>query len=334
MGDHRLVLARRRSVSAAVIVDVAGAIKGGAARFKIELDRYLARTGRDDVKVIGASRRVDPTWLLQREAFRCGGGRRVALNNVSFVSPGGERWTLLGNALHFLIEGEASRLDQSVRISARREGVVVRLAARRADVLIAPSTTLAERVISVMPTLRSRIVVRPHPVSADSIPSMPREPTILCPVLFSPYKRMPDRLMDLLAVLDEHGDPSVRLRVTADRTEMPRNMMQHPRLELVGRLNHRDLRTLWGRSRAIYFPTSLESFGYPLAEARVNGQPVIAQDTVQSREIAGQALCGFTLGDAASLHRATRLALTKEVEPDPALFDPDSYFNWLFGLPQ
>ena len=43
---------------------------------------------------------------------------------------------------------------------------------------------------------------------------------------------------------------------------------------------------LWSRCRAVYFPTGLESFGCPLAEARVNGVPVIARDTPQNREIA------------------------------------------------
>ena len=86
-----------------VTVDVAGAWMGGAARYAAELRSYLDRTGRKDVKVIGTDQRVTPAWLLRREVSRPGGGRRVAVNNVSFVSPGGPRWTLLRNALHFLL---------------------------------------------------------------------------------------------------------------------------------------------------------------------------------------------------------------------------------------
>ena len=73
----------------AVIVDAAGGQIGGAARFKVELHRYLARTGRQDVHIIGAERQVDPAWLLRREVARPTSSRRIALNNVSFVSPGG-----------------------------------------------------------------------------------------------------------------------------------------------------------------------------------------------------------------------------------------------------
>ena len=43
---------------AAVTVDAAGAKMGGAARYLTELYGYLARTGREDVKIIGSRRRV------------------------------------------------------------------------------------------------------------------------------------------------------------------------------------------------------------------------------------------------------------------------------------
>ena len=104
-----------------VTVDIAGAQMGGSARYAAELRGYLARTGRQDVQVIGAGRHVNPAWLLRRETVRPKSGRRVAVNNVSFVSPGGQRWTLLRNALHFLSDDEAARLDPALRNSVRRE---------------------------------------------------------------------------------------------------------------------------------------------------------------------------------------------------------------------
>jgi glycosyltransferase involved in cell wall biosynthesis len=171
-------------------------------------------------------------------------------------------------------------------------------------------------------------------VSADSIPDLPRDPAILCPILFSPYKQMADRLSELLAATDAGASPAVRLRVTADPAELPPDLACHPRVEVVGRLTNQSLRELWGRSRAIYFPTGIESFGYPLAEARASGRPVIARDTEQNREIAGAALCGFTLGDDESLLRAVTRALTTDVAPDPGPFDPDAYFGWLLGSPR
>jgi len=316
-----------------VTVDVAGALMGGAARYLDELYRYLSRTGREDVQVIGAKRFVRAKWLVQRELVRPARDRRVALNNVSFVGPGSERWTLLGNALHFLTESEDSRLDPSIASINRRKAAVVRMAARRSDVLVVPCSAMAERVIWILPCVRNRLVVRMHPTSASTVPSLPGDNSILCPVIFRPYRQMVERLTELVAAIEGHIDSSIRVRVTADATELPASLAANPRIELVGQLDLPDLQPLWARSRAIYFPPGLESFGYPLAEARVIGRPIIARDTTQSREIAGPALCGFTLGEADSLRHATELALAADVTPDPQPFDPDSYFNWILGPP-
>ena len=193
---------------------------------------------------------------------------------------------------------------------------------------------MAERVTRILPGLQKRIVVRPHPVSADSIPTIQPDRVILCPVLFSAYKGMVGRIEEWLAATDDHIDPSFHLVVTANKAEVPESLAGNPRLELAGRIDHSDLRRLWARARAIYYPTRIESFGYPLAEARVNGQPVIALDTPLNREVAGPALCAFMSGDTASLRQATELALTSGIKPDPAPFDPDAYFSWLLGPPQ
>jgi glycosyltransferase involved in cell wall biosynthesis len=315
----------------AVLVDVAGGPMGGAARFRDELYLYLTRTGRKDVKVIGSERRVDPTWLLHREALGSVRVRRVSLNNVGFVAPGGERWTLLGNALHFLNDDEVSHLDPSLRTIARHQAPIVRLAARRSDVLIAPCSAMADRVTRVLPSVKKRLVVRMHPVSTGPIPSRPHGKLILCPVIFSPYKHMAERLTEWVEAVDKHIDPEVRLVVTASPSEVPDSLAGSPRIEFVGQLQHAKLVELWADSRAIYFPTGLESFGFPMAEARVSGWPVIARDTAQNREIAGQAHCAFTVGDENSLRQATELAMTANVSPDPAPFDPDAYFDWMLG---
>jgi hypothetical protein len=318
-------------VTGPVVVDVAGGPMGGAARYRAEVYRYLDRIGRDDVMVIGDDRQVSPAWLVRREATRGGGTRRVALNNVSFVGAGAERWTLVANPWDFMTAEEASRLAPSARATIRRRAAVVRLAARRSDVIVAPCTDMAERIGRAIPSLRGRVVVRMHPVSADSVQAAPRQPVILCPVLFSPYKRMASRVGDWLSATREHISPNVRLLVTANRSEVPQEIADDRRVELVGRLEHSELCRLWALSQAIYFPTSTESFGYPLAEARVNGQAVIALDTPQNREIAGSALCPFRPDDPESLRLATQQALSADVAPDPGPFDPDAYFNWLLG---
>jgi glycosyltransferase involved in cell wall biosynthesis len=319
--------------AATVVVDAAGARMGGAARYLDELRGYLERSRRGDVRVIGAGRGLGPAWLLRREASAAvaRARRRVALNNVAFCGPGGERRTLLHNALHFLSAAEEAELDTGLLARAQRQAAIVRLAARRSDVLIVPSTAMADRVRLAMPGVSDRVVVRPHPVSAHPAPATQAEPAIVCPVLFAPYKHMPQRLRELLAALDTHQDPQVRAWVTAEAGEVPADLAAHPRVDLLGRRGPQEAAALVGRARAVYFPGGLESFGYPLAEARASGRPVIARDTTQNQEIAGAALCGYTPGDPASLELAVKTALAATVTPDSGPFDPHAYFDWLLG---
>lgn len=314
-----------------VTIDMAGGRLGGAGRYRGELSGYLARRARHDVKVIGTRRHLGPAWLAAREATAVRRSRRIALNNVGFLTPGGERWTLLTNALHFATGAELAALDPGLRAAMARQAVLVRRAARRSDVLVAPCTAMAERIAAVLPDVADRLVVRMHPVSVLPASRRPGSTLILCPVLFAPYKGMAERIAEWHAAVDNVLDDSVRMIVTAHPSDVPASLAASPRLHFVGRLTVSQVRDLWPRSQAIYFPTSLESFGCPLAEARVNGYPVIAGDTPQNREIAGTALRGYTAGDADSLRSATVAALTASVPPDPAPFDPDAYFDWMLG---
>jgi glycosyltransferase involved in cell wall biosynthesis len=317
-----------------ITVDAAGGQVGGAARLRSEFYNYLSRAGREEVRVIGKARQVSVAWLIRREMAAPRSGRHIALNNVTFVASGSERWTLLRNPLDFLTEHEESELDPAVRMATRRRAPVVHATARRAHVLVVPSSAMAERVSRVLPAMQDRIIVRHHPVSAASVPRNVRAPVILCPVLFSPYKRMTERLAELLLAMDRVLDPSVRLIITAREADVPESLASNPRTMLVGELHHDDLRELWASSRAIYFPPGIESFGYPLAEARVSGHPVIARDTAQNREIAGAALCGFSVGDIESLMCSIDGAFNADPKPDPKPFDPDAYFDWLLGARQ
>ena len=318
-------------MTTAVTIDLAGGQLGGAARYRTELRGYLERRARRDVKVIGAHRNLSPAWLVAREANAVRRTRRVALNNVGFITPGGERWTLLTNALHFLTRPEVDALHPSLRSVVSRQTAIVHYAARRSDVLIAPCTAMAERIEAALPGIADRIVVRMHPVTVPGVTGAPGGSLILCPVLFAPYKDMADRVAEWLTAVDESMDDSVRLIVTASATEVPAALAASPRLHLVGRLSVEQTRRMWARCRAVYFPTELESFGCPLAEARVTGWPVIARNTAQNREIAGSALCGYDVDDGGSLRRATEVALSHRVAPDPDPFDPYAYFDWILG---
>jgi hypothetical protein len=321
-------------VTTAVTIDLAGGKLGGAARYRFELRGYLERRPRHDIKMIGARGNLSAAWLAAREVSAVRRSRRIALNNVGFLAPGGERWTLLTNALHFLSSAEVGALHPALRASVSRQTGMVRWAARRSDVLVAPCTTMAERISAALPDVADRVVVRMHPVSVPEVTGLPDGSLVLCPVLFAPYKEMASRVAEWLDAVDDDMDETVRLIVTATPDEVPDSLASSPRVQLVGRLSVTQTRRIWARCRAVYFPTGLESFGCPLAESRVTGWPVIARNTPQNREIAGPALCGYEPGDARSLRQATERALRLRFAPDPDPFDPDAYFDWMLGGPK
>ena len=88
-----------------VVIDCAGAVMGGAARYLKELDVWLERR-QGAPAVIGRNRRLTARWLLERERLVPKFARRIALNNVGFFRRGGPRVVLLRNALHFATEEE------------------------------------------------------------------------------------------------------------------------------------------------------------------------------------------------------------------------------------
>ncbi|MGK5110421.1 glycosyltransferase [Geodermatophilus sp. CPCC 205506] len=314
----------------AVVVDLAGGAIGGAGRFRAQYLAYAAEDGAVEATCIGLREHVTAPWLLRREVHARGATKVVATNNVSFAMAGASRWTLLHNANQFLSRTEWARSVGHLGRAFAAQVAVVRLAARRSEVLVVPSSSMADRVSTALPDLAERIVVRLQPLR---VPDRPRDAeassgTVLCPIVHSPYKNLAAHLELLQAAL---GDRRVRVVCTIGPADATPALRADDRFSFLGMLDQPSLESRYAEAAAVYFPTSIESFGYPLAEARAAGLPVLAQDTAHNREVAGAALFGFRSGDARSLADALAGALAAEVPPDPAPFDPRAYFDWLLG---
>ena len=311
-----------------VAIDTAGGAGGGAGRFRSELDAYLARTRRVGVSSIGAGRHVTLKWLVERERLSWGYARTVAANNICYAVAGLERWVLARNANHFLTDNEWATVAHLHPAGFTRQIQVVRAMIRRADRIVVPTSEMGARVATVLPKLADRIIVRFHPFSPPRILRVP-EPMILCPLVYSPYKGLAaamDELAQAIAPL-----PAVRVVWTSAREDAPVSIRTSDRFKLIGVVDRKVLTDLYSRAAAIYYPTAIESFGYPLAEARALGIPIMARDTPRTREVAGGALVPFVPGHVSSLNAAVIRALTMQPSPEPEPFDPDSYFNWMFG---
>lgn len=313
------------------VVDGAGARMGGASRLLVELQQYLSSSNRADVLVLGLGRSLSPGWLAGREllALRRRPRAVVALNNVSFMGAGRTRTVLLRNALHFPLPGEEDLLPTGIARRIAAEARVVRSALRRADLVVVPASSMAERVEHWMPRSSFTVTVRPHPVSPRAVPAARVPGRIVCPVLLAPYKQMGKRLrllIDACSRLRAEGVP-VEIVVTATGEELRQEGVPVDAVTAVGRLGVDGVERLLATAQVVYYPTEVESFGYPLAEARANGQPVLATDTAHNAEVAGEALMGFT-PDVDSLEQAVRRAIAATVTPT-IVNDASQYFDLL-----
>lgn len=314
-----------------IVIDCAGAIKGGAARFLRELQIYLDETSPPNVELIGLGKQLTPQWLIQRELIASSANRRISLNNAGFLNPKGENITLLRNILQFATKNDLDALAYTPPRRLRAQTPVVRNLAKLSDTLVVPCTRMSEKIESVSPSLKDKLTVRFHPVSqpnwAGTRPKNPRD--VLLPVVPSPYKNLDQHIPDFLnASKGLAAEDPVRLIVPSTPSHFPA-LAAHPRVKFIGPQTSEQLDSWWKESGAVFFPTEFESFGYALAEARVYGRYVIAQDTEQNREIAGRALAPYTRQAPSSLTAAIEIATTGIPVSDPGPFAPDPYFSWL-----
>lgn len=315
-----------------IVIDCAGAMKGGAARFLRELQTYLAAVAPSNVELIGLGKQLTPQWLIQRELIASTAKRRISLNNAGFVNPRGENITLLRNILQFATENDLKELAFTPPRRLRKQIPVVRALARASETLVVPCTRMAEQVAAVSPPLTQKLTVRFHPVSqpawAGTTPKNPSD--ILLPIVPSPYKNLDEHISEFLDASEELSDEPVRLIVPSTPDSFPQ-LALHPRIKFIGPHTSEELDSWWHACSAVFFPVEFEAFGYALAESRVYGRSIVAQNTTQNREIAGSAIQAYTRHKKRSLTSAIRIALQASPVPDPEPFDPVHYFSWLLN---
>lgn len=314
-----------------VVVDIAGAIRGGAARFVRELCSWKRSESSlsKSVRLIGTGRRLTSRWLVVRELTGRDAVLRVAVNNASFVGGRGHRVVLLRNALHFCRTEEMNALGFTPPKSLLLQTPVVRKLARQADLIVVPCTDMADRVVHHEPSLEKRIVVRGHPVTSPSWRVREEMPGdfILVPVVPAPYKNLDDHVINLAKAM---RNTTMRLKVTASPEQVPKASALI-NVDCLGVIPSHELDRTWARARAVYYPTALESFGYPLAEARAGGRWVIARNTRQNLEIAGDSLVPFDPNLPQTLVDAVEAIQQPDPLPDPKANNPVQYFDWLFS---
>ena len=314
------------------MVDVAGAASGGAARFRSELVSYLGRRPNSALRVLGVGRSLSAAWLLQRELI-ARWSARLAVNSVSFIGPG-HKTVVLRNAWHFARTGDQPPVGMGGR-RLRLEIRIVHSTCQRADVIVTPTHDMADRVASLLPGIAARIKVRPHPLSFKPTlrrPEMaPQAPFVFVPILPAPHKDLGSFLRHLDGALSSLGREEL-IVTTADLHDLPQTLRTSKRVRAVGRQPLDQMPDWYAFCSLVFFPTTVESFGYPLAEARSVGRPVVGVNSAVNREVAGPALFAYELDAPETLCTALEAALgCSSLQPDPSPFAPDEYFDWLIA---
>ena len=87
--------------------------------------------------------------------------------------------------------------------------------------------------------------------------------------------------------------------------DLVHRITQHPelgkRLFMFNDLSDTELERCYQQSKALVFPSFVEGFGLPLVEAMQRGLPAFASDIAVFREVGGEFLAYFDIGDPASL---------------------------------
>ncbi len=140
------------------------------------------------------------------------------------------------------------------------------------------------------------------------------EPRNGYPIALDAFEEVWDSGLDACYVIvGRHGWKSGRLA---------HRIVTHPeygkRLFWFQSLSDADLILLYGAARAFVFPSIAEGFGLGLIEAAHYGLPVIASDIDVFREIGGEAVDFFEVGNAFHLSELIRKAIQSEKKP-PAI---------------
>lgn len=114
------------------------------------------------------------------------------------------------------------------------------------------------------------------------------------------------------------------LKLTVNRAHFPelcswieqKNMQYQLNVENMGTLPHDQVERLYGRSAALIYPSTFESFGLPLIEARQAGLPVLAPEMDYVRDVLDPEQT-FDPESPVSIARAVKRFLKIEEQPLP-----------------
>ncbi len=195
---------------------------------------------------------------------------------------------------------------------------LIQQSVRNADVVMTPTRAMLDELRAFVEVSPEKAQVNPYEVySPELLPSGVTRTTegthgdravrLIYISLYSEHKNL-STLLKALPLLNRNGTRRFVLRTTADPTwdaagwtatqkedlalANQREVAQW--VEFVGPLDWQQTQDLYQDTDIFVFPSLIESFGYPMAEAMAYGLPIVAADTPVNREIGGESALYFS----------------------------------------
>ena len=211
--------------------------------------------------------------------------------------------------------------------------------ARIADRVMAPTQAMLDGLRASVDLPMSKAFVNPYGVPSPEAPTQARarvgaesEPAgrqsnagrpfeVLYISLYAEHKNLATALK-ALPLLNSRAPGKFTLTTTVDPSwngagwtstaRSDRQLALEPQIKpwvnFVGPFNQEQADQLYARADVFVFPSLVESFGLPMAEAMAHGLPVVAADTPVNREICGDAALYFSPLDPGDLARQVERA--------------------------
>jgi glycosyltransferase involved in cell wall biosynthesis len=211
------------------------------------------------------------------------------------------------NPLYYLSRAERRALGLTGPTALLQTGLH-RSCARRADAVVVPTRAMADRIQRTRSNIGPVRVVHhgfdaagarsaPASLPAHALTWARQEIRLLHVGHPNPQKGLVTLADTLARVVGAKDGSSVCLAVTFEPDEGPDARAFSERVRrhglersvvFLGQLPRESVLGLYGRASAFLFPSTIESFGFPVVEALAFGCPIVATDMPSNRELAGR----------------------------------------------
>ncbi|MFL5892036.1 MAG: glycosyltransferase family 4 protein [Solirubrobacterales bacterium] len=318
------------------LLDRDGMEHSGIGRYAVEATRAL-RAARPSWSLSLHSNRPDlfgesPGTSVHRTSWPTGvaGGRVAWLHlmaasatptvpdvwwSPTFTLPRGWRGPAVVT-VHDLVFRLRPQLYRS-RIRALYASRATRVAAGRAEQVLCPSATTADRLVREFGIDREKVAVVPWGIG-DVFRGAAAGPDDGY-VLFVGRWEARKGLGLLHGAIRELAAGGRRLQLVVaggpgwGAAAEIRALRADPAVELIEEPSDERLASLYARAMVLVYPSTMEGFGFPVAEAMAGGCPVVASDLPELRELAGDAATYVEPGDRRAL-AAALAALADDLE--------------------